>query len=110
MNKLFRRSVFRNVVFLTLALVTFYDQIFVAESAQPILIFLGLFFLGAVPALQGDKQEGTNVFARFFMGLMGVGSTEERDKNQDGTDSLDDTLTSSDWHVSSHHPPSSRKG
>ncbi len=92
---------FRDLFLGALALIILYDQVFVAHTAQAILIFLVVFLLGSIPALRGDSSSGKpSVFARFIMAMLGVeypsGWTDE---DQGGTDSSDAGPTHSGGHA-----------
>ena len=83
-------QILRELFFGILALVILYDQVFIAPTAQAILVFLAIFFLGSIPALRGDKQDKVGPFARFIMAMMGVslpsGLPEDLDKEEEEED------------------------
>src|ERR1700677_983032 len=84
---------FRNLFFLASATAILVDQAFIMPTAQPILVFLGIFLLGCVPALKGDKSEGVNPIVRLIMSMMGVPLPEETKKK--GQDDSDKDITNS---------------
>lgn len=89
---------FRDLFLGALALVILYDQVFIAPTAQAILIFLVIFLLGSIPALRGDSASGKpSIFARFIMTMLGVEfpSAWTDEDAPDGTSSSDDTPTPS---------------
>jgi hypothetical protein len=47
------------------------DQVFFVPSAQPVLVFLGIFLLGCAPALHVDESAGGNPWVRLFLSLLG---------------------------------------
>lgn len=102
------RPLLRDAFLIVLALVILYDQVFIARSAQAILIFLVIFLFGSVPALRGDAKPGEyGTFARFVMFMLGVELPEEHEhRDYDGP--LDtDGPTSSDLPPSAEREPDS---
>lgn len=67
------REILRDLFLGGLALAILYDQVLVARTAQPILIFLVIFLFGCIPFLRGDRKEGEyGPFVRIIMSLLGV--------------------------------------
>ena len=92
-------SILRDLFFGVMAVAIIVDQVFIAGAAQPILVFLAMFFLGCIPALRGDKKDGQISFlARFFMQLLGVPVPEDskRKPDSDTKESSDHTHTRQD--------------
>jgi hypothetical protein len=68
------------------ALVILYDQVFIAPTAQPILIFLVIFLFGSIRFLRGDDKPGQQTpFARIVMKLLGIEMPESYEDNEGGT-------------------------
>lgn len=83
----------------SLALAILFDQVVVAPTAQPILIFLVIFLFGCIPALRGDGNSNKpSPFARIIMALLGVSfpaSFRENEEHPDGIGSSTDGPTHS---------------
>jgi hypothetical protein len=80
----------RELFFFASAMVILYQQVFVASTAQPILVFLALFFLGSIPALRGDGE--SSFLSRLLLALLGMDIPPSGDSKQD---SDEDTKPSS---------------
>ena len=76
-------TILRELFFLVLALAILYNQVFMEPTAQPILIFTAIFFLGSIPALRGDKSEQPNPFVRLFLAMLGVATSALKEENEE---------------------------
>lgn len=105
------RQWLRDAFLLALSLIILYDQVFIASTAQPVLIFLVIFLWGCIPALRGDQKPGHySLFARLVMHLMGITFPENwRDVDDGDMPSGGDSRTSSGGRQSAGPPPSSRR-
>lgn len=44
---------------------------FFSASAQPVLVFLGIFLLGCAPALHVDERSGGNPWVKLLLSMLG---------------------------------------
>jgi hypothetical protein len=52
---------------------------FISSSAQPVLVFLGIFLLGCAPALHVDESPGGNPWIKLLLTLLGDSGTKAKD-------------------------------
>lgn len=103
-------SLLRDLFLGSLALVILYDQVFLAATAQPILIFLVIFLFGSIPALRGDgKSTRPSTFARIIMMILGIHFPESYDANEKGEEPSGDGPTPSHGASHAEHSASQRK-
>lgn len=66
------RHLFRDIFFISTGVAVLGDQTFFVPSAQPVLVFLGLFLLGCAPALHVDDSSGSP-WIKLLLGMLGDG-------------------------------------
>jgi hypothetical protein len=86
-------AIFRDGLLLALGVGILVWQAFLVVSAQPILIFLGLFLIFSVPFMRGDKKDGTNPFVRLILGMLGVPLPDQDSSDDSRTNTTDSSKT-----------------
>lgn len=61
----------RDAFFITAGVSVLGDQVFFVRSAQPVLVFLGIFLLGCAPALHVDESPGGNPWIKLLFSMLG---------------------------------------
>jgi hypothetical protein len=68
----------RDAFFITSGVAVLGDQVFFVPSAQPVLVFLGIFLLGCAPALHVDERPGGNPWIKLLLSMLGDGEGRKK--------------------------------